>query len=222
MEPLMFSKPAIKRRVIALACLALAAVSACGRALPSPLQSPANTPTSTPTASRTNTPVSTATQIATVASTSTAAPSPTVNIQATNAVVFATQTAQAATPTRAPTQTPAATRRVVTSGAGDLVTATPQVLSSAGVAVLAASAQVIRGGPASVTLRTKVGANCTLSEVNGAEKTPVQGLPPQIAAADGGVAWIWVVPQQSATGNVTYEASCGDAGAARFVVQVVP
>jgi hypothetical protein len=82
--------------------------------------------------------------------------------------------------------------------------------------VLALSQQVIAGGAAVLTIKTKPSATCTLQMSSGAGNQahlePVPGAPARVAGRDGVIAWIWTVDAQEPAGMMTLAVNCGAAG----------
>ena len=215
-----FSNSVSLRKIVSLqfAAAALVALGACAdRVQLSPLQSSLLTP------GVTNLPTVTPAGTATRAASPTVGPAATANIAATNTATAATVTALAAPPTKVATQTPVPNRQVRGAGPGDgLATEAPKVISSTGVRVVSASAQVLRKGPATVTIQAKPGATCTLATIDangGALVTPARVVP-QSVAADGGAAWIWVVDQATPIGALRVHIDCGSAGTTTVELQV--
>ena len=183
--------------------------------LPSPLQSALGTPTVVPTATVAPTPTRAGATVAVAAATP--------NIAATNAATAATVTALAAPPTRAASQTPLPTRQVRGAGPGDgLPTPLIKIIASSGVSVVSAAAQVIRGGPGSVTIKTRPGAVCQLTTLDATTyaSRPIAKVAPQTAASDGGAAWIWIVDAAAPLGALRMKVDCGPVGTTVFEVQV--
>ncbi len=203
--------------VVALVCVG------CG-GLISPLQSPPTAPAPTPLPSPSTAPTpfapstvtGTPTATPTVTLTPTPGPSPTPNTEATSAAVFATITALAATPTYPPTSTPRPQRTPIGEGPGQNDIPPTALYSAGGIAVLSLSQQVIPGGAAALTVKTRPSATCTLRVVRGAGDSArleaVPGAPTRVAGRDGVVAWVWTVDAREPAGMMTLSVDCGAAG----------
>ncbi|MCW1971015.1 MAG: hypothetical protein KIH69_023140 [Anaerolineae bacterium] len=198
--------------------------AACGNRVISPLQSntsPVGTATVGATANPNASPTVTPNLIATAAARS-ASTTLTPSTKSTSDAVLATVTALAATPTKIATNTPRPNRTPISAGPND--TAVPNPATQTGTRIESFSAQVFRGGAAAVSLRTKPAAQCGLFAVRTQNGTirlePVANVPLRTAGSDGGLAWIWTIGANEATGKLTLEVQCGDAGAARFEIRV--
>lgn len=210
-------------RTIILAGMMLT-TAACGNRVISPLQSntsPVETATVGATSNPNAVPTVTPNLIATAAARS-ASTTLTPSTKSTSDAVLATVTALAATPTKVATNTPRPNRTPISAGPND--TATPNHVAQTGTRIESFSAQVFRGGAASVSLRTKPAAQCQMFAVrtqNGATQLePVANVPLRTAGSDGGLAWIWSIGANEPLGKLILEVQCGDAGLARFELRV--
>ena len=219
---------------IAMAVVAITCVS-CGSAVPLQVADATITGTGVgvPPATQTaeGTPVleqteSAPTELApTTQPTQTPGPSPTPNMQATSAAVFATITALAASPTYPPTSTPRPYRTPISAGP-DLNNIPPTALYvSGGIGVLTLSAQVVPGGAGAVTIKAKPAAVCTLkvdrSTANAARFEPIPGAATQVTGRDGVAAWIWSVDASEPAGIMRLLVDCGNAGTAQLQLKVI-
>jgi hypothetical protein len=132
--------------------------------------------------------------------------------------VFATITALAATPTYPPTATPRPRRTPIIAGPKETEPPPTPLFSSGGITVQTMSQQVVAGGAAALTIKTKPGAVCTLQVErpggNGAE--PIAGGATRVAGRDGVAAWVWTVDAKEPTGIMHLTVNCGAAGKARL------
>ena len=149
----------------------------------------------------------------------------TPDTRATSQSVILTLTALAEPPTRGPTKTP--TRAVVIGAGGGRVRVThvPTPTSDpSGVTLLSLSKTVYRGGAATLSIRTKPGAQCGLRAQYTQADGSVNGMavpnPVRLAGSDGVVAWIWPIDTTVPTGKVTLDANCANAGMALYHIEV--
>jgi hypothetical protein len=86
------------------------------------------------------------------------------------------------------------------------------------------SEQVFPGGSATLTIKTKPAAVCTLRMIRSvggvSQVEPIPGTATRVAGSDGVVAWIWTVDPSEPTGIMSLIADCGAAGMAQLQMKV--
>jgi len=140
------------------------------------------------------------------------------DINATSTSVIATVTALAASPTYPPT----ATRRPVGS-AGDAPPTPPP--PGEVVTLLSISAQVYRGGAASISVRARPSDTCRLSLLRSSDGEQTIAQPSDAvrrAGSDGVVAWIWSIPDDAPLGLWRVQIVCSASGTAQYDMSVLP
>ena len=142
-----------------------------------------------------------------------------------SAAVYATITALAATPTYPPTSTPHPQRTPIGAGPEQDDIPPTALYSAGGIAVLTLSQEVMAGGAAALTIKTKPAATCTLQVARRAgdkgNLEPVPGVPARVAGRDGVVAWIWTIDPHEPRGPMGLSVDCGAAGTLGMHLDVV-
>ena len=70
--------------------------------------------------------------------------------------------------------------------------------------------KVAQGGNASVSIKTKKGARCSIDVQYDSGSATASGLGPKRAGGDGAVTWNWMVGSNTHTGTYPIEVSCKD------------
>lgn len=147
----------------------------------------------------------------------------------TSTAVVGTITALAATPTYPPTDTPRPRRRpVIIGAAGDSVPPTTAP-DKTGITVQTKSDRVFPGGPATLTIKTKAGAACELSNIRPANGMvdskevlePISSGSARNAGSDGAIAWIWKVDADEPAGPMRLVIMCPNVGVKQINMDVM-
>jgi hypothetical protein len=128
----------------------------------------------------------------------------------TNAPTVVTTGTSDVSPTRIPeSPTPSSTpTNTATPTATPTPTLTPTLENTPPLVVLASNGGPL-GGTASVTIQTKVAANCSIVFVlPGGTPTNVPGLDPQVADATGKITWTWTLDPAYPTGSAQAQVTC--------------
>jgi hypothetical protein len=142
----------------------------------------------------------------------------------TSTSVVGTITAQAATPTYPPTDTPRPRRRpVIIGAAGDAVPPTT-VPDKTGITVQTKSQRVFPKGPATLTIKTKPNVACELSNIradNGKDVLePISSGSAKTSGSDGVIAWIWSVDGDEPLGTMMLVIDCRSVGVKQVTMDV--
>lgn len=140
------------------------------------------------------------------------------NPPGTTATSAGSPTAPAATPTATVTNTPQPT---ATPTVTPTPTPIPTVDNTPPLVVISSSGGPL-GGTATMTIRSKVGIECSVVFVL-PDGTPVNvaGLDPQIVGPDGSITWTWTLDPSFPTGSAQAQVTCEKSRRAA-IIEITP